>query len=105
MYLYFAQTKKCRSNALCIYTFYASKHRKKSNLLPIQAREGLGVISGGIFCLQVDVPITGGLISGGGMGRAFNGGSLRYMNNRETTRTFSTSTYFIDRKCLNKCSL
>ena len=88
MYLYFTQTKKCRSNALCIYTFYASKHRKKSNLLPIQAREGLGVISGCIFCLQVREPIAGGLISGGGVGGAFNGGSLRYKNNRETNTHF-----------------
>ena len=91
---------------LFVFTLFTLQNIvKKSNLLPIQAREGLAVISGCIFCLQVDVPITGGLISGGGMGRAFNGGSLRYMNNRETTRTFSTSTYFIDRKCLNKCSL
>ena len=88
MYLYFTQTKKCRSNALCIYTFYASKHRKKSNLLPIQAREGLGVISGCIFCLQVCEPIARGLISGGGVGGAFNGGSLRYKNNRETNTHF-----------------
>ena len=73
---------------LFVFTlFNASKHRK-SNLLPIQAREGLAVISGCIFCLQACGPITGGLIIGGGVGGAFNGGSLRYKNNRETNAHF-----------------
>ena len=38
------------------------------------------MISGCICCLQACGPKTGGLISGGGMGGAFNGGSLRYKN-------------------------
>ena len=70
------------------FTPFTLYNVKKSNLLPIQAREGLRVISGCIFCLQVCGPITGGLISGGRAGGAFNGGSLGYMNNRETNTHF-----------------
>ena len=74
---------------LFVFTLFTLQNIvKKSNLLPIQAREGLGVISGCIFCLQVREPIAGGLISGGGVGGAFNGGSLRYKNNRETNTHF-----------------
>ena len=84
----YSNQKSADQNALRIYTFYASKHRKKASLLPIQSREGLAVISGGIFCLQACGSITWGLISGGGVGGAFNGGSLWYKNNRETNTHF-----------------
>ena len=100
MYLYFTQIKKCRSNALCIYTFYASKYRKKSNLLPIQAREGLGVISGCIFCLQVCEPIAGELISGGGVGELLTVEVYGIRTTEKQTRTFSTNTHFFNKHIL-----
>ena len=74
---------------LFVFTLFTLQNIVKNRIYyRYKLGRGWGLYLVVFFCLQVCEPIAGGLISGGGVGGAFNGGSLRYKNNRETNTHF-----------------